>query len=437
MTTPIDDFVRAYADSGALRLHMPGHKGAGETEKYDITEIDGADELYFPDGMIAESEANASGLFGCPTFYSTEGSSHCVRAMLYLALSRRGNAGRRRKVAAARNMHASFVSAAALLDFDIVTLPFSSRMLAGANTDARSVEAVLAADPEIDAVFLTSPDYLGNITAVAAVSRVCRERGVPLLVDCAHGEYFRFVQYFPHPMDCGADMCCGSAHKTLPALTGAAYLHVTNEYAAGAKEALALFGSTSPSYLTLASLDRLNAKLAGHWPELCESAVAQTLELRWMIELAGFECVGTEGLKVSVAPKSMGYTGDELAEILREKNIIVEFHDPDVITMMTGVNVSEDRLLGVGEVFGTIPKRDPISDAPPPIRPAKRVMTVREAVFAPRETVPVGEAAGRVCAAVAQSCPPAIPPVVCGELIDGDAVALMRYYGIKQVRVVK
>ena len=94
MNTPICDFVRRYVDSGALRLHMPGHKGLGEIEQLDITEIYGADSLYEADGIIAESEKNASKLFGCDTFYSTEGSSQCIRAMLHLAMMKAKSDGK-------------------------------------------------------------------------------------------------------------------------------------------------------------------------------------------------------------------------------------------------------------------------------------------------------------------------------------------------------
>ena len=88
MNTPIYDFVKAYNDLRPARFHMPGHKGRGPLgcEDLDLTEIPGADSLYEAAGIIAESEANASALFGCPTFYSTEGSSHCIRAMLLLAI---------------------------------------------------------------------------------------------------------------------------------------------------------------------------------------------------------------------------------------------------------------------------------------------------------------------------------------------------------------
>ena len=121
MTTPIVDFVRSYAKSGTSRLHMPGHKGQKLLgfEDADITEIKGADELYEAEGIIAESEANATKLFGTAhTYYSTEGSSQCIRAMLCLALQA-APAGQRPVLLAARNAHKALLYAAALLDFDI------------------------------------------------------------------------------------------------------------------------------------------------------------------------------------------------------------------------------------------------------------------------------------------------------------------------------
>ena len=122
MTTPIVDFVRRYAQSGTARLHMPGHKGQSllGCEPWDITEIRGADELYEAEGIIAQSEANATRLFGTAhTYYSTEGSSQCIRAMLCLALQGAPRTGKRPVLLAARNAHKALLYAAALLDFDI------------------------------------------------------------------------------------------------------------------------------------------------------------------------------------------------------------------------------------------------------------------------------------------------------------------------------
>ena len=124
MDTPIAEFVERYAAQGTARFHMPGHKGMPVLgcERLDITEIAGADALYEADGIIAQSEANAASLFGSQrTFYSTEGSSQCLKAMLYLALTGRP-AGTPPVIVAARNVHRAFVHAAALLDFETVWL---------------------------------------------------------------------------------------------------------------------------------------------------------------------------------------------------------------------------------------------------------------------------------------------------------------------------
>ena len=121
MKTPICDFVKHYAESGTRRFHMPGHKGVSSLglEHLDITEVVGADSLYDADGIIGESERNASEIFDCPTFYSTEGSSQCIRAMLYLTLLHARNQGKAPLIAAGRNAHKTFLGSVALLDTDV------------------------------------------------------------------------------------------------------------------------------------------------------------------------------------------------------------------------------------------------------------------------------------------------------------------------------
>ena len=294
MTTPIVDFVRSYAKSGTSRLHMPGHKGQKLLgfEDADITEIKGADELYEAEGIIAESEANATKLFGTAhTYYSTEGSSQCIRAMLCLALQA-APAGQRPVLLAARNAHKALLYAAALLDFDIEWLwpaPEAAGALCSCPVTAGQLEQALerlsGQRRTPFGVYVTSPDYLGGMQDIAALSKVCDAHGAPLLVDNAHGAYLNFlVGGSKHPMALGAAMCCDSGHKTLPVLTGGAYLHlglkapVQDETAV--RNALALFGSTSPSYLILQSLDRCNRYLSEGYPLRLYSCCGQLTRLR-------------------------------------------------------------------------------------------------------------------------------------------------------------
>ena len=127
--TPTLDFLKEYDKSKALRLHMPGHKGKGElgVEGFDLTEINGADCLFEANGIIAESEQNASDLFGVKTYYSTEGSSLAIRAMLYLCLQYANKKGEKPYILAGRNAHKTFISALGLLDFDVKWLYSSNK----------------------------------------------------------------------------------------------------------------------------------------------------------------------------------------------------------------------------------------------------------------------------------------------------------------------
>ncbi|MBQ7800987.1 MAG: amino acid decarboxylase [Oscillospiraceae bacterium] len=439
MKTPICDFVRRYAQSDALRLHMPGHKGQGPLgcEALDITEIAGADSLYEASGIIAESEANASALFGCDTFYSTEGSSQCIRAMLYLAGLDARKRGKTPRIAAGRNVHKTFLSAAALLDLDVVWLyPETEETFLSCRISPARLEAALAAGG-ITAVYLTSPDYLGAGADIAALAAVCHRHGALLLVDCAHGAYLRFLPGSRHPMDLGADLCCASAHKTLPVLTGGAYLHVAPpDLSRQAKNALALFGSTSPSYLILQSLDRANAYLEDYPRRLAEF-LPRAAELKERLAAHGYRLYGDEPLKVTIASKAYGYTGTDLARLLLEQNIICEFADPDFLVLMLTPETGPAGSQRLEDALTAIPRREPLTSQPPIIPRARRVLSIREAALAPSETLPADQCAGRILSAASVGCPPAVPILVCGERIDEGAVACFQYYSIGTCTVVE
>ena len=442
MNTPICDFVRQYAEKDALRLHMPGHKGKAllGMEQLDITEIDGADSLYEATGIIRQSEKNAGALFGSETFYSTEGCSQCIRTMLYLAVLHAKQQGRRPLIAAARNVHKSFVSAAALLDVDVLWLyPNQPDSYLSCQLDAQTLDAQLA-EHKPTAVYLTSPDYLGNVADIRAISQVCKRYDCLLLVDNAHGAYLRFLQPSMHPMDLGADICCDSAHKTLPVLTGGAYLHIGKDAPAlfreQAKNALMLFGSTSPSYLILQSLDAVNAYLDDGYVEKLATFIPQAQQLKEKLTAHGYTLQGDEPLKLTVAAKAYGYTGRQLAERLLERNIVCEFSDPDFAVMMFTPETGETGLIQLEQGLLSIPKKAAIREKPPVFHSCAPVMSIRDAVLSPCETLPVDKSIGRVLAAPSVGCPPAVPIVVCGERIDEAALRSFTYYDVEQCAVV-
>ena len=437
MNTPVADFVQRYAKAGTARLHMPGHKGRCflGCEPWDITEIHGADALYEAEGILAESEQNAAALFGSQrTCYSTEGSSQCIRAMLYLAVAASGS----HTVVAARNVHRAFVSAAALLDLEIRWLwPEESRSLCGCPISPAQLEETLHSLPEPPAaVYLTSPDYLGGMAEIPALAQVCHQHGTLLLVDNAHGAYLRFLQPSLHPLDLGADLCCDSAHKTLPVLTGGAYLHLSPtapaQLAPLAKSALGLFGSTSPSYLTLASLDLCNRYLAEGYPQRLAEAVERLAKLRERLTAAGWRVEPSDPLRVTVAAPR-GVTGQELAGQLRRQGAECEYADRDFLVLMATPENTPEELAQAAAALGQCP-----GEANPPQLPlarGERACSIRQAAFAPRETVDAAHSLGRVCGLPTVGCPPAIPIAVSGERITPEALALFAYYGIEQVEV--
>jgi arginine/lysine/ornithine decarboxylase len=443
MNTPICDFVRSYAASGALRLHMPGHKGKAllGPEALDITEIPGADVLYRAKGVIRESEENAAALFGSArTLYSTEGSSLCIRAMLQLAQLYARLQGRRPRIAAGRNAHRVFLEAAALLDLEIRWLGEGQELLScQIRTDA--LETLFADEKTAPtAVYVTSPDYLGNCAALAPLAEICHRNGALLLVDNAHGAYLKFLSPSRHPLDLGADFCCDSAHKTLPVLTGGAYLHLSKScpqvLLPMAEQALSLFASTSPSYLILQSLDAANALLAGDYPARIADTAAKLEALKAALQSAGWTLSGTEPLKLTLRPKSRGYTGEELEKLLRQSGIVCEFADPDCLVLMFSANTTDDDALAIRKALGDLPSLRPIAELPPPLSIQEPVLSPREALLSPFETVPVEAALGRILASPSVGCPPAVPILICGERIGPEALALFRYYGIETVDVI-
>ncbi len=445
MNTPIYDFVRAYAQSGISRLHMPGHKGAPllGCEGLDITEIAGADALYECEGIIAQSEANATALFGTGrTLYTTEGSSHVIRSMVTLAWQHRKPG--REHILAVRNVHRSFLYACALVGCAVDWLypqSGSDNSICSCQVDPEVVEAALAEGKPPFALYLTSPDYLGHTADIAGIARVCKKYDVPLLVDNAHGAYLHFLDKPAHPMDLGAWLCADSAHKTLPVLTGGAYLHMSHDAAQAwgqeAKGALVMTGSTSPSYLTLQSLDLCNRYLSEAFSGKLGACCARLDALKAHLTAHGMAFVGDEGLKLTLDAAGFGYSGEELGQILRQNAMEPEFTDSDYLVCMFAPNGSwEEDMDRLEETLLALLPRPSRPRQVLQLRPLERRMSIRRAVFARHEWVRLDRAAGRICGQPTVSCPPAVPIAISGEVITEDILPLFAAYGQREIAVV-
>lgn len=444
--TPIFDFIKEYSQKNSTRLHMPGHKGHDVIgiEKYDITEIDGADVLYDSKGIIRESEEIAAGLFGSArTVYSCEGSSLSIRAMLYLAILYGGKSNHRPVILAGRNAHKTFLTASALLDFDIMWMyPDSTDTIISCQITPDHLDEILSKIAEKPvAVYITSPDYLGNMADISGLAKICDKHRVMLICDNAHGAYLAFDDSLTHPIKCGAHMCCDSAHKTLPVLTGGGYLHISEkapkQIIDEAENAMSIFASTSPSYLILSSLDKVNEYLSKDFKEHLKELSQNVNALKASLASQGFKICGDETLKLTIAPKSYGYTGNKLAEILKHNGIICEFSDPDYVTMMFSTKNTKEDIHKLAKALKNLPQKDEIHEKPPMPCVPKILMTPKECMFKRVKSVPVEEALGKISGRANVSCPPAIPIAVCGEEIGENEIAMFRYYGIDECYIIE
>jgi arginine/lysine/ornithine decarboxylase len=234
-------------------------------------------------------------------------------------------------------------------------------------------------------------------------------------------------------------MCCDSAHKTLPVLTGGAYLHLAghlpSQYAANAKNALALFGSTSPSYLIMASLDLCNNTLAENYAERLAQTVACIGQTKQKLTQAGWQVEQSDPLRITIrAPQ--GCTGTELTDRLRRHGIECEYADRLFVVLMLTPNNGEKELEQLVDALGTNSNPQAEKVLLPQIC-TQQAVSIRQAMFLPHESVAVQEAEGRICGTPAVSCPPAIPIVISGERITRQAIELFGYYDICQVDVLK
>ena len=441
MKTPIADFVKQYAESDFSRFHMPGHKGKSflGLEKYDITEIAGADVLSDAEGIIYESEKNASELFKTAhTYYCAGGSSSAICAMLALV---RGE--KKPLILAARNVHKAFIHACTLLDFDIGwIMPRRCSTILKCTVTAQMVEEkILTAHKKVSAVYLTSPDYLGNLQNIPDIARVCKKHNIPLLVDNAHGAYLSFLEKSLHPICLGATVCCDSAHKTLPVLTGGAYLHISKDaprdFTKNARQCLSLFSSTSPSYLILQSLDLCNAYLEDKFKKELNGCIKRIESLKDFITKSGFCVLESEPLKITIDAHASGYTGDELAQILRQNMGEAEFYDNRFIVLMLTPQNGERDFDRLKEMFSSLKAKKPITEENITLAYPKIKMSVREAFFNDAEIIDAYSAQGRICAKATVSCPPAVPIAISGEEITNEIIKLFMLYGIEKISVIK
>lgn len=433
----LTDFVENYEHNNISRFHMPGHKGScSELKKlggsFDITEIRGADSLYAANGILLELEQRYSNLYQCETVLSAGGSTLAIQAMLALT-SANG------KVLAARNAHTSFMNSCILLNILPIWIysDYSSETGLLSQPTPSQVEKALSENPDISSVYITSPDYMGIIAQVKEISEVCHAHNVALLVDSAHGAHLKFCPQDLFPISRGADFCCSSAHKTLPALTGGAFLHSNSCLKSQLKSAMKLFASTSPSYLILQSLDicadYLEQKGKQDFAELeCEwSRISQGAKLQ------GINVYSDDSTKLTFDAMSIGLSGNELAEHFRANMIEPEYTSFRNVVLMLSPFLQDRDYHRLNNALCSLPKGAMYELEAFPNPHAERVLPPRQAAFSPWEKCGCETAVNRISAENIITCPPGIPIITTGERISKPIVNLLKINGIKYVKVVK
>lgn len=427
MSAPLYEALLRHKSLNRSSFHTPGHKNnlqalPPDLYSLDFTELPDTDSLFDAAGPIRQAEQLASQFFGTArTCLSAGGCTLCIQAMLRLAAPQGG------EVLCSRVIHRGAVNAMALLGLEPVwAMP-------------EDVLSNLQEHTDVKAVYITSPNYYGQLMDVPALSTACRRKNLPLLVDCAHGAQLMFTEPKLHPLSLGAAMTADSAHKTLGVLTGGAWLNIGDtRYAEGAKQAMALFGSTSPSYPIMASLDYAREWLQAH-PGAFLPLQQRVSEIRALAQSRGIALPAglCDPTRITLKTASIGVTGTRAAEIFRRIGVEPEYADEAYLVLIaTPFNTPED-FRRVEEAVKTLPASCPLPEHPPlpPLPPV--AAGLREAIFAPAKAVALKDAVGRIAAEAACPCPPGVPAVMPGERVTPEAAEFLRGYGFLQLKVLE
>ncbi len=425
------------AAAGATPLHMPGHKRRaapcpGLPYAWDVTETPATDDLHAATGILAAAMARTAALWGAKrTWYLVNGSTVGLLAGIRaLTLGRGGT------VVAARNCHKAVYHALELCGLGVrwVVPPQDAAFGVYGSVAPAQVAAALDQTPGAACVVVTSPTYEGIVSDIAGIAAVCRARGVPLLVDEAHGaHYLPLAEKYGWrggAVAAGADLVVQSAHKTLPSLTQTALLHLAGPLAdpAAVARQLDVFETSSPSYPLLAALDACTGWLAGEGPAAFAAwaarlgrfdAAAKTLQnIRVLCHGAdtlpnhpAFYGCDAGKLLLDIGPKGAAY--------LRAQGFEPEMVCGGNVLAMTSPCDAEDTLDRLAAALRGYDARHAPAPAPPPLpAPGESVCTLAAAAAAPATAVPLAAAAGRISAEYLWAYPPGVPLLAPGERVD-------------------
>lgn len=452
---PLVDALKEYQKERPAYFCIPGHRyergvssrWLSEEEcgflKYDLTEVDGLDDLHQPSGVIKEAQDLMSELFQTKKSYFLVNGTTCGNETMLLSTLKEGD-----KVLVPRNVHKSVMEGLVLCGAKpVYFMPEwidEAGIPGGVNPEI--VENALEQDPQIKAVFLVNPTYYGIYSDIRRIAEICHRHGVVLLVDEAHGGHVYVSNRLPDgALTCGADMCAQSFHKVTGSLTQSSVLHLASDNISQAKveSSLKLVQSTSPSYLLMASLDAARYELANHGSQMMDKALEMANTARERInQIPGMHCMRKEEVVgqyhvfdldetrlVVSCDKMSGY---DLQNKLRMYGVEMELADSrNALAIVTYANIQEeiDKLIaGLENIAVETPETEyHDTEVRMPEMP-EMILSPREAFFSETKTILWEQAVGNIAGELIAPYPPGIPLVCPGERLTEEICECVEMY---------
>jgi len=424
-----------HASMKPVSFHMPGHKGSDLYKKfghekflanffdYDITEIEGADNLFQREGIIAATSARYARLYGAKESYLLINGTSCGLISAILATVSKGS-----KLIMARNSHKSVFNALSLGEISpVYAVPeIIDEWGISGGISAEEIEKLLIANPEAGAVILPSPNYYGICSDIEKISEAVHRHGKVLIVDQAHGAHLNFfneceIEGFPLSAErAGADIVVNSTHKTLASLTQSAVLNVCSDRInlEMLEDKLQMMESTSPSYILMGSLD-INAtilethgdQLMGEWSKNLDYFYKEATAIEGLSVMKGLE--GLDRTKINLDFSKKGYSGRLLEKILLEEHqIFAELNTGNILMMMTGIGNTRQDYEKLLKALKAVDAKKASGDSFVPGKEGMEINGILDQV-------------DKICSKSVIPYPPGIPLICPGEKISLKSVETM------------
>lgn len=426
-----------YAEDDYYPFHMPGHKRNVELMNnfnpysIDITEIDGFDNLHDPEDIILQSMKRTAKLYHSQnTLYLVNGSTSGILTGIS-ACTRKGD-----KILMARNCHKSAYHAVFLNELNPVYLypQINNKNGIQCGYSAKYIEDMLIKHEDVKLIVLVSPTYEGTVSDIREICEIAHERKIPVLVDEAHGAHFRFHEEFPESaLEQGADIVIQSVHKTLPAFTQTALLHVNGSLVDYSKIRTysAIYQTSSPSYVLMAGIDACISMLEekgkflfNRFMDWLHEFYEATKNLKYLkVESAQ----GRDPSKIIISTRETYMTGCQLYDILiQDYKLQMEMAEADYVLAIATVGDTKEGLLRLQHALQKIDSGITRCSSKKYIRytpiEAKVALLQHEVFNRKRRNCPLYESVGEIAGEYVYLYPPGIPILVPGEMIQQEVV---------------